>query len=163
MRQKDKPLKRTHVKDGVICAGCERRLRPAFLKYEGYRQLSVLESGYDGTGATDNTERTVLDPMADVTLSEPMRHLNPPCFISEEREAAPFEEKDAYTVVLANIRRGQSVPVVKAVVSTCGIPLERAWEFPDKLPVTLGTSVPRGEAQRWKRAIGAEGAVVELR
>lgn len=105
----------------------------------------------------------MIDPLADITLSELKRHLDPPRFMSEEREAVPFEEKDAYTVVLANIRRGQAVPVVKAVVSACSIPLERAWEFPDKLPVTLGTGVPRGEAQRWKHAIEAEGAIVELR
>lgn len=51
--------------------------------------------------------------------------------------------------------------MTKAVVSTCGIPMERAWDIAERLPAILGTDVPR--ALRWKRAIEAEGAVVELR
>lgn len=74
-----------------------------------------------------------------------------------------MEDKDAYTVVLSNIRRGQAVPVTKVVVATCGIPLKEAWDYADRLPVTLGKDIPRGEAQRWKRLIEEEGAIVELR
>ena len=153
----------THVKDGVICRDCERRLRPAFPKREGYRRLSVIESGYDGTGATDNTELGLIDPLEDETIESLRRHLDPPRWLAEECEASPIEEKASYTVVLTNVRRGQAVPVTKAVVSTCGIPMERAWDIAERLPAILGTDVPRHEALRWKRAIEAEGAVVELR
>lgn len=101
--------------------------------------------------------------MADLTIEELRRHLEPSRYMVEEREATHVGDKEAFEVVLANIRRGQTVPVTKAIVSTCGIPLERAWEYPDKFPVTLGTDVPRGEAQRWKRVIEAKVAIVELR
>lgn len=55
------------------------------------------------------------------------------------------------------------MPVTKAVVNTCSIPLEKAWDLAERLPATLGEGVPTGEARRLKRLIEAEGAIVELR
>ncbi len=156
-------IARTKVADGTICPECEKRLRPAFPKYEKYPKPGSVKIGYDCSGITDYATPSEVDPMASLTIEELRRHLEPSRYMVEERETAPVKDKQAYEVVLANIRRGQAAPVTKAVVSTCDIPLERAWEFPDKLPVTLGTNIPCGEAQRWKRVIEAEGAIVELR
>lgn len=155
-------VSRKRVKDGVICPECKRWLRPAFPKYQGYRLMTFLDAEYDSKHPRE-TALTWIDPLDDETIESLRPHRFPPKYIAEEREAAPMEDKDSYTVVLTNIRRGQAVPVTKAVVSTCGMPLEEAWDVSDRLPVTLGTGVARPEALRWKRLIEAEGAVVELR
>lgn len=153
---------RKRVKDGVICPECKKWLRPAFPKYQDYRRLTIFDADYDSENPHE-TALTWIDPLDDETIESLRPHRFPPKYIAEEREAAPMEDKDSYTVVLTNIRRGQAVPVTKAVVSACGIPMEKAWDISDRLPITLGTGIARSEALRWKRLIETEGAVVDLR
>lgn len=155
-------ISRKRVKNGVICPECKKWLRPAFPKYQDYRPVTIFDAEYDSNHPRE-TVLTWIDPLDDETIESLRPHRFPPKYIAEEREAAPMEDKDSYTVVLTNIRRGQTVPVTKAVVSACGIPLDEAWDISDRLPVTLGTAIVRSEALRWKRLIEAEGAIVDLR
>ena len=75
--------------------------------------------------------------------------------------AAAAEEKTAFDVVLKDAGAAK-LKVVKAVKEACGLGLKEAKDLVDGVPSKLKEGVAKEEAEALKKALEAEGAVVEI-
>lgn len=75
--------------------------------------------------------------------------------------AAAAEEKTAFDVVLKDAGAAK-LKVVKAVKEQCGLGLKEAKDLVDGVPSKLKEGVAKEEAEALKKALEAEGAVVEI-
>ena len=75
--------------------------------------------------------------------------------------AAAAEEKTAFDVVLKDAGAAK-LKVVKAVKERCGLGLKEAKDLVDGVPSKLKEGVAKEEAEALKKALEAEGAVVEI-
>ena len=75
--------------------------------------------------------------------------------------AAAAEEKTAFDVVLKDAVAAK-LKVVKAVKEQCGLGLKEAKDLVDGVPSKLKEGVAKEEAEALKKALEAEGAVVEI-
>ena len=76
--------------------------------------------------------------------------------------AAPAEEeKTAFDVILKEAGAAK-LKVVKAVKESCGLGLKEAKDLVDAAPSKLKEGVAKEEAEALKKALEAEGAVVEI-
>ena len=76
--------------------------------------------------------------------------------------AAPAEEKDAFTVVLAAAGE-QKIAVMKVVKEALGLGLKEAKDLVDGAPVTLKDGMKKAEAEDIKKKIEAAGGKIELK
>lgn len=76
--------------------------------------------------------------------------------------AGGAEEKDAYTVVLADAGE-QKIAVMKAVKEALGLGLKEAKDMVDGAPATLKDGMKKEEAEALKKAIEEAGGKVELK
>ena len=74
---------------------------------------------------------------------------------------AAAEEKTAFDVVLKDAGAAK-LKVVKAVKEQCGLGLKEAKDLVDGVPSKLKEGVAKEEAEALKKALEAEGAVVEI-
>lgn len=77
-------------------------------------------------------------------------------------EAAPAEEKTAFTVELADAG-AQKIAVIKVVRELTGIPLGEAKALVDSAPKVVKESVPKEDADKWKKKLEEAGAKVTLK
>ena len=76
--------------------------------------------------------------------------------------AAPAEEKDSFTVVLANAG-GNKINVIKEVRAITGLGLKEAKDLVEGAPKPLKENVKKDEAAKFKAQLEAAGATVELK
>ena len=76
--------------------------------------------------------------------------------------AAAAEEKTSFDVVLKDAGANK-LKVVKAIKEACGLGLKEAKDLVDGAPATVKEGMSKDEAENLKKAIEAEGAVVELK
>ena len=76
--------------------------------------------------------------------------------------AAPAEEKDAFTVVLASAGE-QKIAVMKVVKEVLGLGLKEAKDLVDGAPATLKDGMKKAEAEEVKKKIEAAGGKIELK
>ncbi|MCB0418107.1 MAG: 50S ribosomal protein L7/L12 [Bdellovibrionales bacterium] len=76
--------------------------------------------------------------------------------------AAPAEEKDEFTVVLAD-GGAQKVQVIKEIRGFTTLGLKEAKDLVDGAPKTIKEGVPKKEAEEMKKKLEAVGAKVELK
>lgn len=76
--------------------------------------------------------------------------------------AGAAEEKDAFTVVLADAGE-QKIAVMKAVKEALGLGLKEAKDLVDGAPATLKDGMKKEEAEALKKAIEEAGGKVELK
>ncbi|HHZ01702.1 MAG TPA: 50S ribosomal protein L7/L12 [Tissierellia bacterium] len=75
---------------------------------------------------------------------------------------AEEEEKTEFDVVLTSAGSGK-IKVIKVVRELTGLGLKDAKEAVDGAPTTLKTGVSKEEAEKFKEALEAEGATVEIK
>lgn len=75
---------------------------------------------------------------------------------------AATEEKDAYTVALADAGE-QKIAVMKVVKEALGLGLKEAKDLVDGAPATLKEGMKKEEAEDFKKKLEAAGAKVELK
>ena len=75
--------------------------------------------------------------------------------------SAAAEEKSSFDVVLKSAGAAK-LQVVKAVKEACGLGLKEAKDLVDGVPSKLKEGVGKEEAEALKKALEAEGAVVEI-
>ena len=77
--------------------------------------------------------------------------------------AAPAgEEKTEFTVVLAK-SGDKKIEVIKEVRAITGLGLKEAKDLVEGAPKTLKDSVPKADAEKFKKQLEAVGAAVELK
>ena len=76
--------------------------------------------------------------------------------------AAPAEEKDEFTVVLASAG-DKKINVIKEVRAITGLGLKEAKDLVEGAPKEVKTGVPKKEAEEIKAKLEAAGATVELK
>jgi len=76
--------------------------------------------------------------------------------------AAPAEEKDSFTIVLA-AAGDQKINVIKEVRTITGLGLKEAKDIVEGAPKEIKESVPTAEANEIKEKLEAAGATVELK
>lgn len=76
--------------------------------------------------------------------------------------AAGAEEKDSFTVVLANAGE-QKIAVMKVVKEALGLGLKEAKDIVDGAPATIKDGMKKDEAEKIKKAIEEVGGKVELK
>jgi large subunit ribosomal protein L7/L12 len=77
--------------------------------------------------------------------------------------AAPAaEEKTEFTVVLAKAG-DKKIEVIKEVRAITGLGLKEAKDLVEGAPKTLKDSVPKADAEKFKKQLEAVGAAVELK
>jgi len=76
--------------------------------------------------------------------------------------AAPAEEKDSFTVVLANAGANK-IGVIKEVRAITGLGLKEAKDLVEGAPKPLKEGVKKDEAAKFKAQLEAAGATVELK
>jgi len=76
--------------------------------------------------------------------------------------AAPAEEKDSFTIVLA-AAGDQKINVIKEVRTITGLGLKEAKDIVEAAPKEIKESVPTAEANEIKEKLEAAGATVELK
>ena len=76
--------------------------------------------------------------------------------------AAPAEEKDEFTIVLA-AAGDKKINVIKVVRTATGLGLKEAKELVDNAPSNIKESVSKDEAEGLKKSLEEAGAEVELK
>lgn len=76
--------------------------------------------------------------------------------------AAPVEEKDEFTVVLASFGE-QKINVIKEVRAITGLGLKEAKDLVEGAPKAVKEGVKKDEAEEIKKKLEAAGATVELK
>ena len=76
--------------------------------------------------------------------------------------AAPVEEKDEFTVVLASFG-DQKINVIKEVRAITGLGLKEAKDLVEGAPKPVKEGVKKDEAEEIKKKLEAAGATVELK
>jgi large subunit ribosomal protein L7/L12 len=76
--------------------------------------------------------------------------------------AGAAEEKDAFTVVLADAGE-QKIAVMKVVKEALGLGLKEAKDLVDGAPATIKDGVKKDEAEALKKSIEEAGGKVELK
>ena len=76
--------------------------------------------------------------------------------------AAPAEEKDSFTVVLANAGANK-VGVIKAVRAVTSLGLKEAKDLVESAPATVKEGVAKADAESMKKQLEEAGAKVELK
>ena len=76
--------------------------------------------------------------------------------------AAGAEEKDAFTVVLADAGE-QKIAVMKVVKEALGLGLKEAKDLVDGAPATIKDGMKKDEAEALKKSIEEAGGKVELK
>lgn len=76
--------------------------------------------------------------------------------------AGAAEEKDAFTVVLADAGE-QKIAVMKVVKEALGLGLKEAKDLVDAAPATLKDGMKKDEAEALKKSIEEAGGKVELK
>jgi len=76
--------------------------------------------------------------------------------------AAPAEEKDSFTIVLA-AAGDQKINVIKEVRTITGLGLKEDKDIVEAAPKEIKESVPTAEANEIKEKLEAAGATVELK
>ncbi|MBE8191289.1 MAG: 50S ribosomal protein L7/L12 [Alphaproteobacteria bacterium] len=77
-------------------------------------------------------------------------------------DAAPAEEKNSFTIVLASAG-DQKINVIKEVRTITGLGLKEAKDIVESAPADLKEEVPTAEANEIKEKLEAAGATVELK
>ena len=76
--------------------------------------------------------------------------------------AAAAEEKSEYTVVLAK-SGDKKIEVIKEVRAITGLGLKEAKDLVEGAPKTVKDAVSKSDAEKFKKALEAAGASVELK
>jgi large subunit ribosomal protein L7/L12 len=76
--------------------------------------------------------------------------------------AAPAEEKDTFTLVLANAGE-KKINVIKEVRAITGLGLKEAKDLVEGAPKTVKEDVSKEDAAKWKKQLEEAGATVELK
>ena len=76
--------------------------------------------------------------------------------------AAAVEEKDSFTVVLANAGANK-VGVIKAVRAVTSLGLKEAKDLVESAPATVKEGVAKADAESMKKQLDEAGAKVELK
>jgi len=76
--------------------------------------------------------------------------------------AAPAEEKDTFTLVLANAGE-KKINVIKEVRAITGLGLKEAKDLVEGAPKTVKEDVSKDDAAKWKKQLEEAGATVELK
>ena len=76
--------------------------------------------------------------------------------------AAAVEEKDSFTVVLANAGANK-VGVIKAVRAVTSLGLKEAKDLVESAPATVKEGVAKADAETMKKTLEEAGAKVELK
>jgi large subunit ribosomal protein L7/L12 len=76
--------------------------------------------------------------------------------------AAAAEEKTEFTVVLTKAG-DKKIEVIKEVRAITGLGLKEAKDLVEGAPKTVKDSVSKGDAEKFKKALEAAGATVELK
>ncbi|MEQ9142734.1 MAG: 50S ribosomal protein L7/L12 [Parvibaculaceae bacterium] len=76
--------------------------------------------------------------------------------------AAPAEEKDEFSVVLASAG-DKKINVIKEVRAITGLGLKEAKELVEAAPKEIKADVPKAEAEELKKKLEEAGASVELK
>ena len=76
--------------------------------------------------------------------------------------AAPAEEKDTFTVVLANAGE-KKINVIKEVRAITGLGLKEAKDLVEGAPKTVKEDVSKDDAAKFKKQLEEAGATVELK
>ncbi len=76
--------------------------------------------------------------------------------------AAPAEEKDTFTLVLANAGE-KKINVIKEVRAITGLGLKEAKDLVEGAPKTVKEDVSKEDAAKFKKQLEEAGATVELK
>jgi len=76
--------------------------------------------------------------------------------------AAPAEEKDSFTLVLAT-SGDKKINVIKEIRAITGLGLKEAKDLVEGAPKTIKEGVSKADAAKFKAQLEKEGAVVELK
>ena len=76
--------------------------------------------------------------------------------------AAPAEEKDTFTLVLANAGE-KKINVIKEVRAITGLGLKEAKDLVEGAPKTVKEDVSKDDAAKWKKQLEEAGATVEIK
>jgi large subunit ribosomal protein L7/L12 len=76
--------------------------------------------------------------------------------------AAPAEEKDSFTLVLAN-SGDKKINVIKEIRAITGLGLKEAKDLVEGAPKTIKEGVSKADAAKFKAQLEKEGATVELK
>ena len=76
--------------------------------------------------------------------------------------AAPAEEKDSFTMVLANAG-DKKINVIKEIRAITGLGLKEAKDLVEGAPKTIKEGVSKADAAKFKAQLEKEGATVELK
>jgi large subunit ribosomal protein L7/L12 len=76
--------------------------------------------------------------------------------------AAPVEQKDEFSVVLAGAG-DKKINVIKVVRELTGLGLKEAKDLVEAAPKAVKEGVPKADAEKMKAKLEAEGAKVELK
>jgi large subunit ribosomal protein L7/L12 len=76
--------------------------------------------------------------------------------------AAPAEEKDTFTLVLANAGE-KKINVIKEVRAITGLGLKEAKDLVEGAPKTVKEDVSKDDAAKFKKQLEEAGATVELK
>ena len=79
-----------------------------------------------------------------------------------EADGAAAEEKDTFTIVLADVG-DKKINVIKEVRTATGLGLKEAKELVESAPKDIKEDVPKDEANEIKEKLEAAGAKVELK
>ena len=79
-----------------------------------------------------------------------------------EAGGAAAEEKDTFTIVLADVG-DKKINVIKEVRTATGLGLKEAKELVESAPKDIKEDVPKNEANEIKEKLEAAGAKVELK
>jgi large subunit ribosomal protein L7/L12 len=118
---------------------------------EAFASMTVLELADFKTAFEDKFGVTAAAPVAAVAaVAAPVA------------AAAEVEEQTEFTAILSEIGPNK-IPVIKVVRELTGLGLKEAKDLVDGAPKPVKEGVTKGEAEKIKAALEAQGAKVEIK
>jgi large subunit ribosomal protein L7/L12 len=118
---------------------------------EAFASMTVLELADFKTAFEDKFGVTAAAPVAAVAAAA-----------APVAAAAEVEEQTEFTAILSEIGPNK-IPVIKVVRELTGLGLKEAKDLVDGAPKSVKEGVTKGEAEKIKAALEAQGAKVEIK
>jgi large subunit ribosomal protein L7/L12 len=118
---------------------------------EAFASMTVLELADFKTAFEDKFGVTAAAPVAAVAAAA-----------APVAAAAEVEEQTEFTAILSEIGPNK-IPVIKVVRELTGLGLKEAKDLVDGAPKPVKEGVTKGEAEKIKAALEAQGAKVEIK
>ena len=118
---------------------------------DAFASMTVLELADFKTAFEDKFGVTAAAPVAAVAAAA-----------APVAAAAEVEEQTEFTAILSEIGPNK-IPVIKVVRELTGLGLKEAKDLVDGAPKSVKEGVTKGEAEKIKAALEAQGAKVEIK